>query len=101
MTMNIERKSENDKITLLIRGELTALTANQLNVAIRTAVLETDHLTLDFKNLEYLASAGLRVLLEAKKLLDDKGGKLIVSNVSDVVMQVFEITGFSQMLGLE
>jgi anti-sigma B factor antagonist len=99
--MTIERVTENGSVTLALGGELTAITAEQLNAAIETAVGETGNLTLDFKDLEYVASAGLRVLLKAQKALDAKGGKLIIRNVCEEVMNVFEITGFDNMLTIE
>ena len=99
--MTIEKKTENGAVTLLASGELTALTVKQLDVAVKAAVTETDCLVLDFKNVEYVASAGLRVLLEARNLLNGKGGKFIVRNVSGAVMQIFDITGFSDILDLE
>ena len=99
--MTINRTAENGSIILAVDGELTAMTAEQLGNAVKTAIGETDCLVLDFRDLEYVASAGLRVLLEAKKQLDAKKGKFIVRNVSDAVMQIFEITGFSDMLEIE
>ena len=99
--MVVERKMENDKIILELNGEITAMTAEQLSTTIKTAIGETDNLALDFTNVEYVASAGLRVLLEAKKLLDAKNGKLVIRNVSKSVMHIFEITGFSDIIDLE
>ena len=99
--MTINKAAENGSIILAVSGELTALTAEKLNNAVKIAAGETDCLILDFGDLEYVASAGLRVLLEAKKQLDAKKGKFIVRNVSDAVMQIFEITGFSDMLEIE
>jgi len=99
--MVIERKMENDTIILELNGEITALTAEQFSVAIKTAIEETARLVLDFKEVGYIASAGLRVLLEVKKLLDAKAGKLIARNVSQSVMHVFEITGFNEIIDLE
>jgi len=98
--MTIVKIAENDSITLALSGELTALTAGQLNTAIESAIGETNSLVLDFKDLEYVASAGLRVLLGAKKKLNAKNGKFTICNVSEVIMEVFEITGFSNMFDL-
>jgi len=98
--MTIEKIVENDSITLALSGELTAVTAGQLSTAIEDAVVETDCLVLDFKDMEYVASAGLRVLLGAKKKLDAKKGKFIICNVSEDIMGVFEITGFNNMLDI-
>ena len=99
--MTIERIIENGSVTLVLIGELTALTAAQLSSTVKTAITETDRLVLDFKDVEYVASAGLRLLLETKNLLDNKKGKFIIRNVSQAVMQVFDITGFSDILDLE
>ena len=76
-------------------------TSEQLGTAIRSAIQETDNLILDFKGIEYIASAGLRILLEAKKLLDAQNGKFTIRNVKDDVMHVFDITGFSDILNIE
>ena len=99
--MTIEQKKENESLILTVSGELTALTAEQLSAAVKSAIAETGCLILDFSNLEYVASAGLRVLLDSKKLLDAGGGKLIVRNVSEAIMRTFEITGFSDILDFE
>ena len=99
--MTIEQKTENGSLVLHVGGELTALTAKQLSSAAKAAITETSHLVLDFKDLEYVASAGLRVLLEARDLLNKKHGKLTIRNISKAVMQIFDITGFSDILDLE
>jgi len=99
--MTIERITENGSVILVLIGELTVLTVGQLSTEVKTAITETDSLVLDFKDVEYVASAGLRLLLEAKNLLDKKMGKLILRNVSQTVMQVFDITGFSDILNFE
>ena len=99
--MIINKITENNSIILAVSGELTAVTSEQLNIAIKAAIEETKCLMLDFKELEYVASAGLRVILETKKSLDAKGGEFIIRNVCEAVMEVFEITGFSDILRLE
>ena len=99
--MIINQAKENGSIILAVSGELTAITSEQLNDAIKKAIEETNCLILDFKDLEYVASAGLRVLLQAKKLMDARGGKFIVRQVCEAVMDVFEITGFSDILVIQ
>jgi len=99
--MTIERTTENGSVVLMLSGELTAMVTEQLNTAIEAAVGENDFLVLDFADLEYLASAGLRVLLRAKKMLSAKGGKFLIRNVNEDVMSVFEITGFSNILEIQ
>ena len=99
--MTIEQITENGMATLALSGELTATTAERLNAAIVTAMGGTDHLTLDFKDLEYLTSAGLRVLVSTRKAMDAKGGKFIIRNVSEDVMNILEITGLDRILTIE
>jgi len=99
--MTIEKTAENDTITLAVSGELTAMTAEQLNMAMEAAIGDAANLTLDLKELEYVASAGLRVLLRAKKMLDAKKGSFVIRNVCEEVMNVFEITGFNNMLDIQ
>ena len=96
--MTIERTTEKGSLVLALYGELTANTAEALNTAIETALNETNSLILDFTDMEYVASAGLRILLKAKKALNEKKGKFFIRNVSDDVMNVFDITGFSDIL---
>ena len=102
--MTVERITDNGtgSVTLAVSGELTAVTAEQLNTAIEMVMGEASAaLTLDFKDLEYVASAGLRVLLKAQKALDAKGGKFIIRSACEEVMNVFEITGFDNILTIE
>ena len=99
--VTIERITESGMITLALNGKLTAATAERLNAAIITAIGEADNLTLDFKRLEYVASAGLRVLLITRKALSAKGGKFIIRNVSEDVMNTLKITGMDSILDIE
>jgi anti-anti-sigma factor len=99
--MIIERITENGMITLALNGELTAMTAERLDAAVASAMEDTDHLTLDFKDLEYVASMGLRVLLNTRKALGAKGGKFIIRNVSEDVMNILKITGLNTVLTIE
>ena len=99
--MIINKVRENDSIILAVSGELTAMTAGQLSDTIKKAIEETSSLVLDLKDLEYVASAGLRVILDTKKMLDAKKGEFIVRNAREAVMNVFDITGFTDILILQ
>jgi len=99
--MKIKRTDENGAAVISPSGELTAATAEQLGAALEAAIGETDNLVLDFEGLEYVASAGLRVLLRTKKAMDLKAGRFAIRNVSEPVMRVFEITGFDGVLTIE
>ena len=98
MTIEIKRNAE--ELVLRIAGRLDTTTAPALEKTIMENMDEIKALTLDFKELEYISSAGLRVLLSAQKKMQQIG-KMKVINVCEEVMEVFEITGFADILVIE
>ena len=98
--MTIEIRKISDTATIAVEGRLDTNTSPRLDKAIHEELSDVKHLTLDFKGLEYISSAGLRVLLSAQKKLQ-KIGSMTVMNVCEDVMEVFEITGFSDILVIE
>ena len=98
MTIAIKRNSE--QTTIELAGRLDTTTAPALDKTINTDVEGTKNLVLDFKSLEYISSAGLRVLLGAQKKMQ-KIGSMKVINVCEDVMEVFEMTGFADILTIE
>ena len=98
MTIEIKRSAE--EIILQIVGRLDTTTAPALDKAIAENLSGIKSLILDFKGLEYISSAGLRVLLSAQKKMQ-KIGEMKVINVCEEVMEVFEITGFADILVIE
>lgn len=98
--MNIEIKKDADKLVLEITGRLDTVTAPTLEKAINDNLGETKSLILDFKGLEYISSAGLRVLLGTQKKMQQLGAMKII-NVCELVMEVFEVTGFKDILTIE
>ena len=98
--MTINKKSEGSTLTLGLDGRLDTTTAPQLETEIRSSLNGVKELILDFKDLAYLSSAGLRVILAAMKQMK-KQGTMIIRNVNDTIMEVFEITGFADMLTIE
>jgi len=98
--MNIVRKAEGTKLTLSIEGRLDTTTAPQLEKEFKEQLQGVKELVLDFASLAYISSAGLRVILFALKIMK-KQGSMVVKNVNGTVMEVFEITGFSDMLTFE
>lgn len=100
--MNIETKKNGNEVTILPAGRLDSNTAPQLEAEINANLDGTENLILDFDGLEYLSSAGLRVLLYAHKTFLSKGhGKMVVRHVNEVIHDVFEITGFLNILNIE
>ena len=98
--MTIEIKKNADELVLEITGRLDTITAPALDKTINENLGEIRSLILDFKNLEYISSAGLRVLLSTQKKLQQKG-TMKIKNVREEVMEVFEITGFVDILTVE
>ena len=98
--MTIEIRKNAEEAILEIAGRLDTMTASSLDKVINEDVGEVRHLVLDMKNLEYISSAGLRVLLGAQKKMQ-KAGSMKVTNVNEAVMEVFEMTGFADILVIE
>ena len=98
MTIEIKRTAEETAIELA--GRLDTNTAPALDKAITSDIEGTKNLVLDFKRIEYISSAGLRVLLSAQKKLQ-KVGTMKLINVCEEVMEVFEMTGFADILTIE
>ena len=98
MTVEIKRRA--DETTLEIVGRLDTTTAPALDKTINEDLGETKSLLLDLKGLEYISSAGLRVLLSAQKKMN-KAGLMKLTGVREEIMEVFEMTGFSDILTIE
>ena len=98
MTIEIKRNAEETTIKLV--GRLDTTTAPALDKTINEDIAGTKNLVLDVKELEYISSAGLRVLLGAQKKMQ-KIGSMKVTNVCEEVMEVFEMTGFADILVIE
>ena len=98
--MTIEIKRNADETTIVLVGRLDTTTAPALDKTINEDIRDTKQLILDLKKLEYISSAGLRVLLGAQKKMQ-KIGSMKVINVCEEVMEVFEMTGFADILVIE
>lgn len=98
--MNIETKRNGSELTLVISGRLDTVTAPDLDKAINENLKGTDSLILDMTALSYISSAGLRVLLSAQKKMQTIG-KMKLVGVCESVMEIFEMTGFSDVLVIE
>ena len=95
--MTIEKKINGNEAVLEIAGRLDTTTAPQLEAVITNELNGVEALVLDMQALEYISSAGLRVILKAQKQMGVKGGMKLV-HVNETVMEVFEITGFTDIL---
>lgn len=98
--MTFEIKKNGNKTTFEIAGRLDTITAPTLDKAIGENIEGTEILVLDLKELEYISSAGLRVLLSAQKKMN-RSGSMKVTNVCEDIMEIFEMTGFADILVIE
>ena len=98
--MNINKIKNGEGLTIALEGRLDTTTAPQLDDTVKTDLNGVTKLSFDFAQLEYISSAGLRVLLSAQKVMN-KQGIMVVKNVSDEVKEIFEVTGFSDILTIE
>lgn len=98
--MTIEKHRQDAELTVLLEGRLDTASAPDLDAVVKNELLGVDTFILDLKKLQYTSSAGLRVILIAQKTMN-KQGKLILKNVSEAVMEVFEMTGLSDLLTIE
>ena len=98
--MTIEKNLNGTELTITIVGRLDTTTAPQLEAEIKQSIDGVEKLVLDFTALEYLSSAGLRVLLSAQKVMN-KQGEMIIKNVNETIKEIFEVTGFIDILTIE
>ncbi|MDY5770995.1 MAG: STAS domain-containing protein [Anaerovoracaceae bacterium] len=98
--MTINKEKNNGILTLAIEGRLDTVTAPELEKVVNEETADVRELILDMKGLEYISSAGLRVLLAAQKKMN-KQGAMKLTDVCDAVMEVFEMTGFADILTIE
>ena len=97
IAMTITKTAENGTLRIALEGRLDTNTAPQLEAGLKTSLSGITELELDFSGLEYISSAGLRVLLAAQKTMS-RQGKMTIRNVNETIMEVFEITGFVEIL---
>ena len=95
--LNINKTMENQSAVVSLEGRLDTVTAPELEKALQEIMPELTELTLDFAALDYISSAGLRVLLSTQKVMN-KQGKMTLTNVNEAVMEIFEVTGFTDIL---
>ena len=98
--LNIGKNMENGKAVFTLKGRLDTVTAPELEQALKETLDGVSQLTLDFGELEYISSAGLRVLLSAQKQMN-RQGEMKLTRVGDTIMEIFEVTGFNEILTIE
>lgn len=98
--MTIEKKAEGSTLTIMVEGRLDTMTAPNLEQELKNSLDGVTDLVLDFGKLEYISSAGLRVVLSAQKTMNRQGSMKII-HASEEVRDVFDITGFSDIMTIE
>ena len=104
--MTINKTQNGSELTISLTGRLDTTTAPQLDDELKTALEGVEKLSFDFSGLEYISSAGLRVLLATQRTMSaqkvmNKQGSMIVKNVSEEISEIFEVTGFVDILTIE
>lgn len=100
MSLNIEKNLNETNTVIALAGRLDTVTAPELETELDSLLSEEKELVLDMEKLEYISSAGLRVILKAQKATAGKGGMKLI-HVPEAVMEVFDITGFADFLTIE
>ena len=98
--LNIEKNAENNTLLVKLEGRLDTTTAPQLEAELKDVLDNIALLIIDMQKLEYISSAGLRVLLASQKHISTQG-EMKIRNANDVIMEIFEVTGFSDILTIE
>lgn len=98
--LNITKEANANKLTFGLEGRLDTTTAPDFEAKIKESLDGVSELVIDMKSLEYISSAGLRVLLSAQKIMN-KQGTMVVTNANDDVKEIFDVTGFSDILSIE
>ena len=98
--LNIKDEKNGGELKVELEGRLDTTTSPQLEERINAIIEGVSKLTFDLKNLEYISSAGLRVLLSAQKIMN-KQGRMIVNNPTEEVQEIFEVTGFSDIFTIQ
>ena len=100
MALTIVKETSGSSLSMKISGRLDTTTAPQLEAELTTVLDSVKELTFDMSELEYISSAGLRVLLKAQKAMN-KQGSMTIRNAGQEILEIFEVTGFDEILNIE
>ncbi len=99
--MNVTKTQDGSRLTIALSGRLNTSTAPQFEEELSSSIEEVSELVLDFSDLDYISSAGLRVVLSAQKTMNRKRGSMVVRAAKPEILEVFEMTGFMDFLTIE
>ena len=98
--LTINKSFADTKLTVALEGRLDTTTAPELEQSLQESISDASELVMDFEKLEYISSAGLRVLLSAQKIMNRQGNMKVI-HVNETVMEILEVTGFVDILTIE
>ena len=98
--MKLEQTRDGKKLVIKIEGELTAVTAPELNELIESVIYDTDNLVFDIHDMKYTSSAGLRIFMKAQRRMNDKKGNMEVVGANEITMEIFKETGFIHLMNI-
>ena len=98
--MDIQKTTDGSKLTMAVSGRLDTNTAPKFETELKSCLDGVTDLTLDFSGLDYISSAGLRVLLSVQKLMNAGNGTMQVTGCNEIVKEIFEVTGFTDILNI-
>lgn len=98
--MTINKISEGEKLIIELEGRLDTSTTPQLEEELKNSITSVKELVFDFSKLEYISSAGLRVLLSSQKTMN-KQGTMVIRNANDTIKEIFDVTGFVDILTIQ
>ena len=99
--MKVSKNYNNKELTMTVEGRVDTITSKDLDKEINAELGNFDSLIMDFANLEYISSAGLRVLITTQKKLKAENVPLVIKNVNDTVNEIFRMSGFNKILKIE
>ena len=99
--MNIVKNYNQKELTLSVEGHIDTITSQDLEKEIDSEIGKFDSLIIDFANLEYISSAGLRVLIATQKKLKSDNISMVIKNVNDTINEIFRMSGFDKILKIE
>ena len=99
--MEITKTTDGSKLTVAITGRIDTQTAPQLEASLKESVENVTDLVLDFAEVVYISSAGLRTVVTAQNWMDQKKGTMVIKNVGKNIMSIFKVTGFDSFLTIE
>ncbi|MBQ6274414.1 MAG: STAS domain-containing protein [Oscillospiraceae bacterium] len=99
--MTIKKIANENELTIALEGRLDTSTSPELEQVLKEELPKVSKLILDFEKLDYISSAGLRVLLFAQKTMNSTQGSMKIRKVGEIIMEIFEVTGFQDILDIE